>query len=49
MLKTIFSLLIGAFFVIATLFLVGVYWLFSLLARIISLVLLPFRKLVSKT
>jgi hypothetical protein len=45
MIKTFFSIFFGAFFAITTLFLVGVYWLFSLLARIVSLILLPFRKL----
>jgi hypothetical protein len=49
MIKTFFSIFVGAFFAIATLFLVGIYWLFSLLARIVGLMLLPFRKLLSKT
>ena len=45
MLKTFFSIIVGAGLAIATLLLVGIYWLFGLLARIVSLVLLPFRKL----
>jgi hypothetical protein len=47
MLNTFFSIIVGAGLAIATLLLVGIYWLFALLARIVSLVLLPFRKLFS--
>jgi len=48
MLKTFFSITVGAGFAIATLLLVGIYWLFSLLARIVSLIMWPFRKSSSK-
>ena len=45
--KTIFSIFVGAFFALATLLLVCIYWFFGLLARIIDLVLLPVRGLIS--
>lgn len=45
MLKTFFSIIIGIGLAMATMLLVGIYWLFGLLARILSLGLLPFRKL----
>lgn len=48
MLKTIFSIIVGAGLALATMLLIGIYWLFGLLARMISLVLLPFRKLFSE-
>jgi len=48
MLKTLFSIFIGALFAMATFILVGIYWFFSVLARIMSVVLWPFRKLLSK-
>jgi len=47
MIKTIFSIIIGAIFAIATFLLVGTYWLFGLLARLFSLLLMPFRQLFS--
>jgi hypothetical protein len=47
MIKTIFSILAGAFFASVTLLLVCIYWSFSLLARIGSFVLLPLRGLFS--
>ena len=48
MIKTFFSLVIGAIFAIATLLLIGIYWLFSSFAYAVSFVLLPFRKLLGK-
>ena len=48
MMKSFFSILVGTLFAIATLLLVGIYWLFSLLARMMALLLLPFHKLLSK-
>ncbi len=45
--KTFFSILAGTAFAIATLLLVGIYWFFSVFAHVTSLILLPFRKLLS--
>ena len=47
MLKTLFTLLAGAFFAVATLFLVGIYWSIGLLARMGSLITMPFHRLFS--
>ncbi len=49
MIKTFFTLVIGAIFAIATLLLIGIYWLFSSFAYAVSFVLLPFRKLLGKS
>ncbi len=42
--KFLFSLLAGSVFAVLTVLLVGIYWLFGLLARIVSVVLLPLRR-----
>ena len=47
LMKTFFSILAGSAFAIATLLLVGIYWFFSVFAHVTSLILLPFRKLLS--
>ncbi|MGH8105343.1 MAG: hypothetical protein ACREO1_05610 [Arenimonas sp.] len=45
--KFLFSLLAGSVFAVLTVILVGIYWLIGLLARIVSLIVMPFHRLFS--
>lgn len=47
--KTFFSIIVGAFFAIAVMLLVGIYWLFSVMAYGVSFLLFPLRKLLAKS
>ena len=49
MIKTFFSIIVGTFFTIAVMLLVGIYWLCSAMAYGVSAVLFPLRKLLAKS